>query len=259
MEDKLRAAFDSVHAEAELKERTLAFLADAGGASPARHRPAARLRRAIAAAAACLLVLLGAGGYYALLVPPPASMTATIIRPAEAMMVAQGIPVNPEELSLNRLDRVISVEAFNPEGEALASTLDVAFLPYTQALEEILSSKAMSAYLAEDSAVSITVACDNPDKSAQLLSAAQACAQGCGGRPPRGYVGGEVPGFSGAPGAGPLGDGGGGSGHVHAGDPLPDCRPLRRRDRDLVRSAKPVILQQFGPTAGRFRPQWRPW
>jgi len=35
MEDKLRAAFDSVHAEAELKERTLAFLADAGGASPA--------------------------------------------------------------------------------------------------------------------------------------------------------------------------------------------------------------------------------
>ena len=165
MEDKLRAAFDSVHAEAELKERTLAFLADAGGASPARHRPAARLRRAIAAAAACLLVLLGAGGYYALLVP----------------VSAISVDVNPSlELSLNRLDRVISVEAFNPEGEALASTLDVAFLPYTQALEEILSSEAMSAYLAEDSAVSITVACDNPDKSAQLLSAAQACAQGCG-------------------------------------------------------------------------------
>ena len=165
MEDKLRAAFDSVHAEAELKERTLAFLADAGGASPARHRPAARLRRAIAAAAACLLVLLGAGGYYALLVP----------------VSAISVDVNPSlELSLNRLDRVISVEAFNPEGEALASTLDVAFLPYTQALEEILSSEAMSAYLAEDSAVSITVACDNPDKSAHLLSAAQACAQGCG-------------------------------------------------------------------------------
>ena len=98
MEDKLRAAFDSVHAEAELKERTLAFLADAGGASPARHRPAARLRRAIAAAAACLLVLLGAGGYYALLVP----------------VSAISVDVNPSlELSLNRLDRVISVEAFN--------------------------------------------------------------------------------------------------------------------------------------------------
>lgn len=165
MEDKLRTAFDSVHAEAELKERTMAFLAHAEAEAPARRRPAGRLRRTVAAAAACLLVLLGAGGYYTLLVP----------------VSAISVDVNPSlELSLNRLDRVISVTGYNPEGEALASSLDVTFQPYTQALEEILSSEAMSAYLAEDSAVSITVACDNPDKSAHLLSAAQACAQGCG-------------------------------------------------------------------------------
>ena len=164
MEDKLRAAFDSVHAEAELKERTMAFLAHAGAEAPAR-RPAGRLRRTIAAAVACLLVLLGAGGYYTLLVP----------------VSAISVDVNPSlELSLNRLDRVISVKGYNPEGEALASSLDLTFQPYTQALEEILASETVSAYLAEDNAVSITVACDNPDKSAQMLSAAQACAQGCG-------------------------------------------------------------------------------
>lgn len=165
MEDKLHAAFDSVHAEAELKERTLAFLARAGEKAPLRTRPAARLRRTIAAVAACLLLLVGAGSYYAVLVP-----VSTI-----------SVDVNPSlELSLNRLDRVISVQGFNPEGEALASSLDVTFQPYTQALEEILSSETVSAYLAEDNAVSITVACDDPDKSAQMLSAAQACAQGCG-------------------------------------------------------------------------------
>lgn len=165
MEDKLRAAFDSVHAETELKERTLAFLVRAGEAAPVRRRPAGRLRRTIAAAAACLLVLLGAGGYYTLLVP----------------VSAISVDVNPSlELSLNRLDRVISVKGYNPEGEALAGALDVTFQPYTQALEAILSSEVVSAYLAEDNAVSITVACDNPDKSAQLLSAARACAQGCG-------------------------------------------------------------------------------
>ena len=165
MEDKLRAAFDSVHVETELKERTMAFLAHAGEEPPARRRPAGRLRRTVAAAASCLLVLLGAGGYYTLLVP----------------VSAISVDVNPSlELSLNRLDRVISVKGYNPEGEALASSLDVTFQPYTQALEEILASETVSAYLAEDNAVSITVACDNPDKSAQMLSAAQVCAQGCG-------------------------------------------------------------------------------
>ena len=165
MEDKLRAAFDSVHAETELKERTLAFLVRAGEEAPVRRRPAGRLRRTVAAAAACLLVLLGAGGYYTLLVP----------------VSAISVDVNPSlELSLNRLDRVISVKGYNPEGEALAGALDVTFQLYTQALEAILSSEVVSAYLAEDNAVSITVACDNPDKSAQMLSAARACAQGCG-------------------------------------------------------------------------------
>ena len=69
MDDKLRAAFDSVHAEEALKERTMAFLAHADAEAPACRRPAGRLCRTIAAAVACLLVLLGAGGYYTLLVP----------------------------------------------------------------------------------------------------------------------------------------------------------------------------------------------
>ena len=58
MDDKLRAAFDSVHAEEALKERTMAFLAHADAEAPARRRPAGRLRRTIAAAVACLLVLV---------------------------------------------------------------------------------------------------------------------------------------------------------------------------------------------------------
>lgn len=95
---------------------------------------------------------------------------------------AISVDVNPSvELTLNRLDRVIAVEGFNPEGEAPAESLSVTFLPYTSALEAILESEGMSGYLSAGGEVSITVACSDPDRQEALLAGAKSCAQACEG------------------------------------------------------------------------------
>lgn len=111
-------------------------------------------------------MLLGGGGYYVALMP----------------VSAISVDVNPSvELTLNRLDRVIAVEGFNPEGEAPAESLSVTFLPYTSALEAILESEGMSGYLSAGGEVSITVACSDPDRQEALLAGAKSCAQACEG------------------------------------------------------------------------------
>ena len=89
MDDRIRAAFDAIHAEEALKEHTKAALA-------ARQRPAVRRRR-LAPLLACLalvVALLGGGGW--LWFTPTASVS---------------VDINPSlELRLNRFSRVVAVE-----------------------------------------------------------------------------------------------------------------------------------------------------
>ena len=94
MRDRLKQAFDAVHAEEALKERTKAFVAQQTRGH-ARRRPA--LRPSLAAAFACLCLLF-TGGYWLYFTP-----TATI-----------SIDINPSiELGVNRFNRVVSVEGYN--------------------------------------------------------------------------------------------------------------------------------------------------
>ena len=102
MDDRIRAAFDAIHAEEALKEHTKAALA-------ARQRPAVRRRR-LAPLLACLalvVALLGGGGW--LWFTPTASVS---------------VDINPSlELRLNRFSRVVAVEGANADGQALAQEL----------------------------------------------------------------------------------------------------------------------------------------
>ncbi len=156
MDKRLREAFDEVRADEALKERTRAFLA---GKTAKRHpRPVWRL------AAACLTLLALAGG--ALLWTTP--------------VAAVSVDVNPSlELALNCFDRVVEVEGRNADGEALASALQVKYLRYTDALEQILTTTQMERYL-DQAQVSITVAGADESKSQALLAGAQACTKGLG-------------------------------------------------------------------------------
>lgn len=162
MHDKIRAAFDEIHAEEDLKAQTRTYLARK---AQGRHRRSLSGRmRLVPALACCLLVLLaGWGGYHTYFTP------SAII----------SIDVNPSlELGVNRFDKVVSVEGYNEDGAALADAVDVKYMDYTQALTRILDSDTFAPYTSEDAAISIAVFGSDEQKSSEMLSQVQACTAG---------------------------------------------------------------------------------
>ncbi len=158
MRDRLQQAFDQIHAEEELKDKTREFVKQ-NMQRPARPRAVTHALRAVA----CLVVvLLGFGGYRLYFTP-----TSVI-----------SIDINPSvELGVNRFDKVVSVEGYNDDGDALAQSLDVRFLDYTQALDEILAAPVIVDCLAQDGAMSIAVVGEE-EQSGRLLTNIQACTAG---------------------------------------------------------------------------------
>lgn len=158
MNSKFREAFSSIHAEAELKEHTRDYL------SRTVYRREKSFRRpAIIAAAVCLLITVFAGETWIYMTP-----TAYI-----------SIDINPSlELGINRFDRVVSVEGFNDDGRTLADTLDIKYLDYNEALEQLLSQQIVEDYLTEDALMSVTVSCSDEEKSSEILQDVESCTSG---------------------------------------------------------------------------------
>ncbi len=70
--------------------------------------------------------------------------------------------MNPSiELGINRFDKVVSVAGCNADGEALAAALDIKYLDYDAALEQVLSSEAAPA-MGTGTANSTAEATDKP-------------------------------------------------------------------------------------------------
>lgn len=155
LNDRLRQAFAAVEAEEELKEKT-------------RSAVLARLRRRprhrtgwVVAAACCLLLLLGAG-----------LGAKVFFTPVSAISV----DINPSlELNVNCFDRVISVEGYNQDGKALAQELNLVFAKYPQALKTLLSNDLVQACLNAGKDLSVYVACDDPQRSEEMLSQVENC------------------------------------------------------------------------------------
>ena len=159
MNDRWKEAFDEIHAESELKEKTKAYLA---GQIRCRRRRMAAMGRRIAAAA-CLAFILLAGGSWLYLTPT----------------VYIAVDVNPSlELGINRFDRVVSVEAYNEDGQALASSLQIRFMNYQDALEEILNEEIIEILLSEDGVLSLTVTGDGGAQNDEVLAGVESCAAG---------------------------------------------------------------------------------
>ncbi len=152
MNDRLKAALDHVQAEDELKVRTLEFLSRVRfGSEKSRRLP---YRRMMAAAACFAALMFGASGYYLYFQP----------------VFAISVDVNPSvELEINRLDRVISAEAYNEDGYVLLSSLDIRYRDYKEALEQILDSGNIQSYLAQDQPVEVTISGNNEKKSKEML------------------------------------------------------------------------------------------
>ena len=156
--EKLKAAFDQVRAEEELKERTKEYLSEK---VYARKKKRTSPLRNFAAAAACALLVFLAGGSYLYFTP-----TAYI-----------SVDVNPSlELGINRFDRIVSVTGYNEDGKALADSLDLKYMDYSDALEALLADQDMEVYLSDNADVVLTVAGKSESQSSQILETVESCA-----------------------------------------------------------------------------------
>ena len=158
MHDKIKAAFDAVHAEDALKRQTKEFV---GAAIEQRAAKSKVFVRRAATAFTCLaLMLLGAGGWR--LYSTPVS--------------AISVDVNPSiELGINRFDRVVSVEGFNADGIALVNSVHLQNMDYSDALETLLECDDMRPYLGNDAVVSIVVLGSTDAKSEEMQQRISAC------------------------------------------------------------------------------------
>lgn len=161
MRDAFKEAFDAIHADEKLKADTRAYVFTRMARQ--RRRPAAVTRALMPAMACVLILLLGLGGHRLYFTP-----TSTV-----------SIDVNPSlEIYVNRFDRVVGVQGFGDDGDALAGTLEVAHLGVEQAVEQVLQSDVITGCLARDEIVSILVVGEDERQSGRIFSRLEACTAG---------------------------------------------------------------------------------
>lgn len=150
MRNRLQKAFAGVHAEDRLKSRTLEAVFSRAGR---------RRRYPLVWAAACLVILLSLGG-------------GLFFTPVSAI----GIEVNPAlELKINRFDIVIGVEGLNKDGKRIAESTQLMFSEYSKAIDTLLASSQLQAYLEQGKEMSICVLCDDEQRSTKMLERVENC------------------------------------------------------------------------------------
>ena len=140
--------------------------AQAPSASSSAHSRMVRpLWRRIAPLAACLAIVAIAciGGWRLYFTPA----------------VGISIDVNPSvELGVNCFDRVISVDAYNDDGQQLVDSLDadVVNMGYEEAVDCILASPTIQSLLAEGEQLSVAVAGDDDARCESVAASVESCA-----------------------------------------------------------------------------------
>ena len=161
MENKIHDAFENVKADPQITESAKQFLAKKRRKKisfPVR-RP---LQRVLAAACMLAVLIMGISGYSWLLAP----------------VSYVSIDVNPSmELALNRLDRVVSVTAYNLQAEELLKELRLKGKKYVQAIYMITETEALQKYLTPEEELVITVAADKSRERTLKAGAEQCCEQ----------------------------------------------------------------------------------
>lgn len=160
MDNRMREAFDQVHASQELKARTRAQVLQA---MEAQRKPRAVWKPICALAACLLVVVLGLGGYHLYFTP-----TSVI-----------SIDINPSlEVDVNRLGRVIALHGYNEDGEEFAASLDVLHQNYQQAVDEILNSDTIVDCLNEGGFLSVSVVELSGNQGEKIIQYVSGCTSG---------------------------------------------------------------------------------
>lgn len=150
--NEFQRSMNSIKATNELKAETLRYLEDQRDARrPGRRFYALRYGLALV----CLFLLLGTGGYG--LYGRPVSYVS--------------IDVNPSiELGINRLGRVVSVNAYNEDGQQILEQVRLKNLPYLKAVRLLLEYEAEENFLTENSLLVFTVISENTEAITRKLA-----------------------------------------------------------------------------------------
>lgn len=154
MKNKMKSAFDQIHAEEKLKRKTKEAISRKREKIEARQKSNFRWI-AIPAVICGILIMLGIGGYWTYLMP----------------VSSISLDINPSiELAINRFDKVLSVKGYNEDGRQLAETLDIRYMDYEKALEQIIECEPIASRLDQGEVLSIVVAGDSDAKSEEIYS-----------------------------------------------------------------------------------------
>lgn len=150
--NELQRSMNSIKASDELKAETLRYLEEQRDARrPGRGFYALRYGLALV----CLFLLLGTGGYG--LYGRPVSYVS--------------IDVNPSiELGINWLGRVVSVNAYNDDGQQILEQVRLKNLPYLKAVRLLLEYEAEENFLTENSLLVFTVISENAEAITRKLA-----------------------------------------------------------------------------------------
>lgn len=150
--NEIQRSMNSIKASEELKADTLRCLEERRSAgNPGRRHGAPRF----AFAFVCLLLLLGTGGY------------SFYGRPVSYV----SIDINPSiELGINRLGRVVSVNAYNEDGQQILAQIKLKNLPYPRAVRKLLDYETAENYITENSLLVFTVISENAEAITQGLA-----------------------------------------------------------------------------------------
>ena len=163
MANRIHDAFDSIKAQSQLTESTKQFISQKYRKKTwMLHRPA--FQRTLVVVCMVFVLAMGMGGYSWLQTP----------------VSYLSIDVNPSiELALNRLNRVVSMAAYNVEGEEILKSLSLRGKKYTDAIDLIVESKVMNTYLTDDSELVFTVAAAGSREN-ELKSGVENCSNHIG-------------------------------------------------------------------------------
>lgn len=158
MKSKIRSAFDHIHAEKALKDRTKAFLTLKMQKNRGQEKGA--VWRLFPVVVCVCLLAVGIGGY------------RSYFKPVSFI----SIDINPSlELEINRFDRVISANGYNDDGQELVMGLDVRYMDYMDALQEVLEHDSIEARLSQDEILSIVVTGEDEMQQEEMLDHVRSC------------------------------------------------------------------------------------
>ena len=158
MRNRVKEAFEKIHADHELKQNTKEYLFQkTKGYQRTNFFPYKRTAMIIAC---FLFVILGQKSYSAYF-----TSVSTI-----------SIDVNPSvELDVNQFKKVIHVTSYNEDGERIISAVNMRFLDYREALTQLLQDETVTPYLTQEQLVVITVFGTDEKRNDEMLADLTAC------------------------------------------------------------------------------------